>query len=130
VSYNQEETMCPADKESERLAILHRMGSITRMRRGTVNVQSFTNRRKDGSVVTQGPYYLYSRTEKRRSYSQRIPEDAVAQYRTETENCRRFKELAQQYIRVCERLTDQGAAGKKNSRPRSPRRSSPKSRRS
>ena len=122
--------MCPADKESERLDILHRMGSLTRMRRGTVNVQSFTNRLKDGSLVTQGPYYLYSRTEKRRSYSQRIPADAVAQYRTETENCRRFKELAQQYIRVCERLTDQGTAGKTNSRPRSPRRSSPKSRRS
>ncbi len=122
--------MCPADKESERLDILHTMGSITRMRRGTVNVQAFTKRLKDGSVVTQGPYYLYSRTEKRRSYSQRIPADAVAQYRTETENCRRFKELAQQYIRVCERLTDQGTAGEKNSRPRSPRRSSPKSRRS
>jgi len=99
------------------------------MRRGTVNVQSFTNRRKDGSVVTQGPYYLYSRTEQRRSYSQRLPAEAVAQYRTETENCRRFKELAQQYIRVCERLTEQGAEGKNNSRPGSPRRSSPKSRR-
>ena len=122
--------MCPADKESERLDILHTMGSITRMRRGTVNVQSFTKCLKDGSVVTQGPYYLYSRTEQRRSYSQRLPAEAVAQYRTETENCRRFKELAQQYIRVCERLTDQGAEGKKNSRPRSPRRSSPKSRRS
>jgi hypothetical protein len=122
--------MRPADKESERLDILHRMGSITRMRRGTVNVQSFTQRLKDGSVVTQGPYYLYSRTEKGRSYSQRIPADAVEQYRTETENCRRFKELAQQYIRVCETLTAQGTKGKKNSRPRSPRRSAPKSRRS
>ena len=122
--------MGPADHESERLDLLHRMGSITRMRRGTVNVQSFTQRRKDGSVVTQGPYYLYSRTEQRRSYSQRVPADAVEQYRTETENCRRFKDLAQQYILVCERLTEQGAEGKKNSRPRSPWRSSPKSRRS
>ncbi|HSB77880.1 MAG TPA: DUF6788 family protein [Candidatus Methylomirabilis sp.] len=122
--------MGPADRESERLDLLQRMGSITRMRRGTVNVQCFTQRRQDGSVVTRGPYYLYSRTEQRRSYSQRIPADAVEQYRTETENCRRFKDLAQQYILVCERLTEQGAAGIKNSRARSPRRSSPKSRRS
>jgi len=122
--------MCPADHEAERLAILHRMGSITRMRRGTVNVQSFTRRRQDGSVVTQGPYYLYSRTEKGSSYSQRIPAEAVAQYRLETENCRRFKALAQQYILLCERLTAQGTAGKKNSRPPSPRRSLPRSRRS
>jgi Family of unknown function (DUF6788) len=105
--------MGPAEHESQRLDILRQMGSITRMRRGSVNAQSFTQRRRDGSVVTQGPYYLYSRTEQRRSYSQRIPADAVEQYRTETENCRRFKDLAQQYIRVCERLTEQGATGKK-----------------
>ena len=122
--------MGPADHESERLDLLHRMGSLTRMRRGTVNVQSFTQHHQDGSVVTQGPYYLYSRTEQRRSYSQRIPADAVEQYRTETENCRQFKDLAQQYIHVCERLTEQRAEGKENSRPRSPRRSAPKSRRS
>jgi hypothetical protein len=72
-----------------------------------------THRLQDSSVVTQGPYYLYSHTEKRRSYSQRIPADAAEQYRTETENCRRFKELAQQYILVCESLTEQGAKGKK-----------------
>jgi hypothetical protein len=114
--------MHPAEHEAERRNLLHRMGAITRMRRGSVNEQAFTRRRRDGSVVTQGPYYLYSRTEKGRSYSERIPADAVEQYRTETENCRRFKELAQQYILVCERLTDEeGAAGKKNSRPRSPR---------
>ncbi|HTZ51087.1 MAG TPA: DUF6788 family protein [Spirochaetia bacterium] len=122
--------MSPADHESARLDLLHRMGAITRMRRGTVTAQSFTKRRQDGSVVTQGPYYLYSRTEQRRSYSQRLPAEAVGQYRTETENCRRFKDLAQQYILVCERLAEQGATGKKNSRPRSPRRSAPKSRRS
>jgi hypothetical protein len=122
--------MGPANHDSERLDILHQMGSITRMRRGSVNEQSFTQRRRDGSVVTQGPYYLYSRTEQRRSYSQRIPAAAVEQYRTETENCRRFKDLAQQYILVCERLTEQGAGGKKNSRPRSPRRSSLRSRHS
>lgn len=130
MSYNKEGAMCPADPESERLNLLQQMGAITRMRRGSVNVQSFTRRHRDGSVVRQGPYYLYSRTEKGKSYSQRIPAGAVEQYRTETENCRRFKDLAQEYIRVCERLTEQGRAGKKNSRPRSPRRSSPTSRRS
>ena len=122
--------MGPANHESERLDILRQMGSITRLRRGSVNEQSFTQRRRDGSVVTHGPYYLYSRTEQRRSYSQRLPAEAVAQYRTDTENCRRFKELAEAYIRVCERLTEQGGTGKKNSRPRSPQSSAPRSRRS
>jgi len=77
--------MGPAERESARLAILHQMGSITRMRRGTVNAQSFRKRRQDGSLVTHGPYYLYSRTEQRRSYSERLPAEAVAQYQTETD---------------------------------------------
>ena len=105
--------MGPADRESERLAILHQMGSITRMRRGTVNAQSFRKRRQDGSLVTHGPYYLYSRTEQRRSYSERLPTETVTQYQTETENCRRFKALAQQYILLCERLTEAEAGGGK-----------------
>ena len=58
--------MTPADHDAERLDLLHQMGAITRMRRGRVNEQSFIQRRRDGSVVTQGPYYLYSRTEQRR----------------------------------------------------------------
>ena len=122
--------MRPADPESDRHAVLRQMGAITRMRRGSVNVQSFTKRRPDGSTVTQGPYYLYSRTEHGQSYSQRLPPEAVAQYQAETENCRRFKALAQDYILLCERLTEQDTAAKKNSRPPSPRRPRPRSRRS
>jgi hypothetical protein len=121
--------MRPADPASERRDLLQQMGAITRMRRGSVNVQSFTKHRQDGSRITQGPYYLYSRTEHGQSYSQRLPAEAVAQYQAETENCRRFKALAQQYILLCERLTEQDAAAKKNSPPTSPRRSRLRSRR-
>jgi len=122
--------MTESDLDQERLSILQEMGSITRMRRGTVNVQTLTSGRRDGSTVTHGPYYLYSRTEKGRSYSQRLPVEAAERYHEETENRRRFKELAQRYILVCEQLADREVEGKKNSRPRSPGRSSPKSRRS
>lgn len=126
----EEASMTQSDLEKQRHSVLLEMGSITRMRRGTVNVQTLTSRRRDGSMVTHGPYYLYSRTEKGRSYSQRLPEEAVKQYQEETESCRRFKELAQRYILICEQLADREVEGKKNSKPRSPRRSSPKSRRS
>jgi hypothetical protein len=122
--------MTQSDPENERLGILQEMGSITRMRRGTVNVQTLTSRRRDGFTVSHGPYYLYSRTEKGRSYSQRLPEEAVKQYKEETENCRRFKELAQRYILICEQLADREIEGKKNSKPRLLRRFSPKSRHS
>lgn len=52
--------------------IVEEMAAITRMRRSTVNEQYFEVRQKDGSVVRHGPYFLYSRTEKGKSFSRRI----------------------------------------------------------
>ena len=92
--------------ERQRLDILNSMGSLTRMRRGTVNEQFFTRKNADGSPVRLGPYFLFSRTEKRQSFSKRLAVGEVERFREETENCRRFKELATQYILVCEGLAD------------------------
>jgi hypothetical protein len=117
--------MNPRDLEKERLSILEEMGSITRMRRGTVNVQNFPSRHGDGS--TNGPYHLYSRTEKGRSFSQRLSKEAAERFLKETELRRRFKELSDRYILVCEQLADQEFSGKKNSNQPSRRRSATKS---
>ena len=92
--------------ERQRLDILSSMGSLTRMRRGTVNEQFFLRKNSDGSPVRLGPYFLFSRTEKRQSFSKRLTLGEVERYREEAENCRRFKELATQYILVCEGLAD------------------------
>jgi hypothetical protein len=93
--------------ETERQEILREMAGIRRMRRGTVNEQYLNTRRKDGTVVRNGPYYLYSRTEKGRSFSQRISANKVERYQEETENCRRFKQLANRCGLVCEELANQ-----------------------
>ena len=77
--------------KEEREEILREMASIRRMRRGTVNEQIFESKRKDGTVVIRGPYYLYSRTEKDKSFSQRLTVEKVDRYQEEAENCRRFK---------------------------------------
>ncbi len=105
-------------QEAERLEILHEMGSITRMRRGTVNEQYIKTRRKNGRVVENGPYYIYSRTEKGKSVSKRIPKSEVKRYREETENCRRFKELSMRCVLACEALTDKDNGSWKKKRPR------------
>jgi hypothetical protein len=92
MSYNNEGGMDGEEKlEKERVAILAEMASIRRLRRGTVNEQYFEVRKADGTVAQQGPYYLYSRTEKGRSFSRRIPVAQVEAVRSETENCKRFK---------------------------------------
>jgi hypothetical protein len=102
--------------EAERQAILHDMAGIARMRRGTVNEQHVKTRHKDGRVVENGPYYLYSRTEKGRSFSQRVTAGEAERYREETENCRRFKELANRCVLVCEELADQEGGSREKKR--------------
>ena len=106
--------------EAERQRIIEQMAAITRMRRGTVNEQYFEVRQKDGSVAEHGPYFLYSRTEKGKSFSRRITGEEVERYKTETENCRRFKELSNRCVVICEDLaeTDEEKVEKKRSKRR------------
>lgn len=92
--------------ERRRQEILGEMATITRMRRGTVNEQYFEVRQKDGSVVRHGPYFLFSRTEKGKSFSKRIGGEEADRYRGETEHCRRFKEFSNRYVMVCEELAE------------------------
>lgn len=92
--------------EKKRQEILEEMAAITRMRRGTVNEQYFEVRQKDGSIVRHGPYFLYSRTEKGKSFSKRIGAEEADRYREETEQCRRFKELSTRCVIVCEELAE------------------------
>jgi len=102
--------------ERQRQKILEQMAAITRMRRGTVNEQYFEVRQEDGSVVRQGPYFLYRRTEKGKSFSQRITAEDVERYREDTENCRRFKELANRCVLVGEELAEASEEGPEKKR--------------
>ena len=112
--------------EGERQEILHEMAGIKQMRRGTVNEQIVKTRLKDGRVVENGPYALYSRTDKGVSFSQRLAEADVERYRQETDNCRRFKELANRCVLVCEKIADQDDGSQEKKRPRRKRRGSAK----
>jgi hypothetical protein len=113
VTMDQRDTL-----EAERQRIIEQMAAITRMRRGTVNEQHFEVRQKDGSVVTHGPYFLYSRTEKGKSFSRRVAGEEVERYKAETENCRRFKELSNRCVMIGEYLAeaDEEHVEKKRSR--------------
>ena len=101
--------------EAKRQEILEQMSAITRMRRGTVNEQYFEVGQKDGSAIRRGPYFLYSRTEKGKSFSQRVTLEEVDRYQEETDNCRRFKELSSRCVMICEELAeaDEEQPGKK-----------------
>ena len=104
--------------EAERQGIMKQMAAITRMRRGTVNEQYVEVQQKDGATVRHGPYFLYSRTEKGKSFSLRIGGEEVERYEAETGNCRRFKELSNRCVMICEELAeaDEIRAEKKRSK--------------
>lgn len=92
--------------ETKRREVDEEMSAITRMRRGTISEQYFEVRQKDGSVVRHGPYFLYSRTEKGKSFSRRIGLEEVERYKEETENCRRFKDLSNRCVMIGEELAE------------------------
>lgn len=104
--------------EAKRQEIVQQMSAITRMRRGTVNEQYFEAREKDGSAHRRGPYFLYSRTEKGKSFSQRVTLEDVDRYREETDNCRRFKELADRCVMICEALAEADEGSREKKRPK------------
>lgn len=108
--------------EAKRQEILQQMSAITRMRRGTVNEQYLEVREKDGSAVRRGPYFLYSRTEKGKSFSQRVTLEEVDRYREETDNCRRFKELSGRCVMICEALAEADEGSREKKRPKQKRR--------
>ena len=88
--------------------LLEQIGTIKDMRRGSVLEQYFENKRADGSMGKQGPYFLYSYKEKdQKTVSRRLSGTAEAQRtRAEIAELRHFEELSAQLIEVSHRICD------------------------
>jgi hypothetical protein len=95
-------------REQERKKeIIKQLGNLKDMRRGSVTEQYYNAKHKDGSVVRQGPYFLYSYKDKGRSISRRLSGSVEAErIREEIEEFRRFEELSSQLIDVSHRICD------------------------
>ena len=100
--------------------------------------QYYEVKHKDGSMVRQGPYFLYSYKDKGKTISRRLSGPGEAQrYREEIEEFRRFEQLSSQLIELSHRICDLKAQARgspeeespeKKFRRRSRRRSSGRSR--
>ena len=87
--------------------IINQIRKIRDMRRGSVTAQYYEVKHKDGSMVRQGPYFLYSYKDKGKTISRRLSYPGEAERcREEIEEFRRFEQLSSQLIDVSRRICD------------------------
>ena len=87
--------------------LLEAIGKLRDMRRGSVVEQYYEAKRRDGAIVRQGPYFLYSYKEAGQTVSRRLSGPGEAErYREEIAEFRRFEELSGRLIETSHRLCD------------------------
>ena len=101
--------------QQERSRILEQMAQIDRMIRGHVSQQTYQQKR-DGQVITQGPYFLLQRRENGKNNCQRVGAEELDSIVASVQAYARFQELAERYASLTEQLTweQQSAGVKKN----------------
>ena len=85
--------------------ILQEMAEIDRMQRGTLSEQFF-KQKKGGREVILGPYYVLQHRVGGK-HSQRVPAEDVLPVRSAIEGRKRFEKLAQEFVEITERLTQE-----------------------
>lgn len=87
--------------------LMEKIVKLKDMRRGSVVEQFFEVKRKDGTVVRQGPYVLYSYKEKGKTISRRLPTAARAErYQAEINEYRRFEKLCSELVETSQQICD------------------------
>ena len=103
---------------ARRHEIVEEIDSIKSMKKGTLNSLYNKVTNKKGEEVLNGPYYVLSKKGVgNKTVSERIPAAIAPRIQEEVDNYKLFKQLADEYIDVCERLSalaDTEDEGKKN----------------
>ena len=84
--------------------ILQNMGEIDRICRGHLSEQYFKSK-QDGKTVRRGPYYVLQRWFNGKNLCERISADELDPVRQGVEGYKRFRQLADEFVDVCEHIT-------------------------
>lgn len=103
---------------SRRVQICNEIARITTMRRGNFNEFYYEQELKNGATAKRGPFYNVTvKGEKGKTITKSVPKKDAEQVRGEVDNYRKFRELSDEYIDVCEKislLSDSDDEAKKN----------------
>jgi hypothetical protein len=96
------------DLISRKRELLNEIGRLGAFRRGSIIEQYLETRRKDGSVVRNGPYLLYSFKDKaQKTVARRIQRGAEEnRYRREIEAFRTYEALSAELVDISHRICD------------------------
>ena len=88
-----------------RINICNEISEIETMRRGTLNEFYYNSTLKDGTVKKRGPFYniTYSGKDKK-TVSKSVPKKDIERMKEETDNYKKFRELSDEYVDVCETI--------------------------
>jgi len=90
--------------QRRREQILQEMGAIDRVCRGHLSQQFFKST-QGGKTVRRGPYYVLQRWFRGKNLCERIAADQVGPVRQGVEGYKRFRQLADEFVDVCEQIT-------------------------
>jgi hypothetical protein len=103
---------------ARRCEIVEEIDMIKSMRKGTLNERYNRVTNKKGEEVLNGPYYVLTKKGTgNKTVSEPIPATDAPRVKEEVDNYKRFRQLADEYMDVCERLSQFATAedeGKKN----------------
>ena len=101
-----------------RIEIIGEIADIKSMRKGMLNTKYQKVKRKNGEVIEKGPYYeITKKGPGGKTVALSVSAKDAEHIQAEVDNYKRFRQLSDEYIDVCEQLSLIGGAedeGKKN----------------
>ena len=91
---------------ARRSEIVYKINGIRSMRKGVMNSKYQSVKHKNGEIVQKGPYYvLTKKASGGKTVSLAIPAKDAPYIREEVDNYKMFRELADEYVDVCEKIS-------------------------
>ena len=95
-----------------RREIVREISEIQSMRKGVLNSKYQKIRHKNGEVVVKGPYYVLTKKGGGKTISKAVSPGDAQHIQEEVDNYKRFRQLSDEYVDVCEKISSLAGSGK------------------